>query len=86
MAKFVLFQNIPKKNIRFPLEQVNTKPPKHLAQLSIWTTGLGVLDITIQLNSLKMKWIQRLLNATNAIWKNLMLYQLNLILNYNQGP
>ena len=86
MAKFVLFQNIPKKNIRFPLEQVNTKPSKHLAQLSIWTIGLGILDITIQLNSLKMKWIQRLLNATNAVWKNLMLYQLNLILNYNQGP
>ena len=31
-----------------------------------------------------MKWIQRLLNSTNAIWKNLILHQLNLILNYNQ--
>ena len=26
-----------------------------------------------------------LLNPTNALGKNLMLYQLNLILNYNQG-
>ena len=46
--------------------------------------GLGILDIETQLNSLKIKWIQRLLNPTNALWKNLMLYQLNLILNYNQ--
>ena len=46
--------------------------------------GLGILDIETQLNSLKIKWIQRLLNPTNALWKNLMLYQFNLILNYNQ--
>ena len=66
----------------------NGKPfPKHLAQLSIWTIGLGILDIKTQLNSLKIKWKQRLLNLnlTSALWKNLMLYQLNLILNYNQG-
>ena len=47
--------------------------------------ALGVLDIKTQLNSLKIKWIQRLLNTTSALWENLMLYQLNLILNYNQG-
>ena len=65
----------------------NEKPfPRHLAQLSIWMIGLGILDIKTQLNSLKIKWIQRLLNLTNALWKNLMRYQLNLILNYNQGP
>ena len=46
---------------------------------------LGILDIKTQLNSLKMKWIQRLLNPTYAPWNNLMLYQLNLILNYNQS-
>ena len=45
--------------------------------------GLSILDIETQLNSLKIKWIQNLLNPTNALWKNLMLYQLNLILNYN---
>ena len=44
-----------------------------------------MLDIETQLNCLKIKWIQRLLNPTNAPRKNLMLYQLNLILNYNQG-
>ena len=60
--------------------------PRYLAQMSIWMIGLGILDIETQLNSLKIKWIQRLLNPTNALWKNLMLYQLNLILNYNQGP
>ena len=61
------------------------QPPRRLAQLSIWTSGLGILDIKTQLNSLKIKWIQRLLNPTNALQKNLMMYQLNLILNYNQG-
>ena len=45
--------------------------------------GLSILDIETQLNSLKIKWIQNLLNPTNALWKNLMLYQLNLLLNYN---
>ena len=48
-------------------------------------TGLAILDKEAQLNSLKIKWIHRLLNLTNAPWKNIMLYQLNLILNY-QGP
>ena len=60
------------------------QPPIYLAQISIWMIRLGILDIETQLNSLKTKWIQRLLNPTNALWKNLMLYQLNLILNYNQ--
>ena len=48
-------------------------------------SGIGILDIETQLNSLKIKLIQKLLNSTNALWKNLMLYQLNLILNYIQG-
>ena len=43
------------------------QPPRRLAQLSIWTSGLGILDIKTQLNSLKIKWIQRLLNPTNAL-------------------
>ena len=60
------------------------RPPRYLAQISIWMIGLGILDVQTQVNSLKIKWIQRLLNPTNAVWKNLMLYQLNLILNYNQ--
>ena len=60
------------------------RPPRYLAQISIWMIGLGILDIETQLNSLKIKWIQRLLNPTNTLWKNIMLHQLNLILNYNQ--
>ena len=69
------------KNIQFfPLEQEKKRPPRHLAQLSIWTIGLDILDIETQLNSFKIKWIQKLLNPINALWKNLMLYQLNLIL------
>ena len=46
--------------------------------------GPGILDTETQLNSLKIKWVQRLLNPTNALWKNLMLYELNFLLNYNQ--
>ena len=59
--------------------------PRNLAQLSIWISGPGVLDIDTLFNPLKTKWIQRFLNPTNALWKNLMLYQYNLILIYNQG-
>ena len=65
-------------------EQEKIRPLRRQTQLSIWTIGVGILDIETQLNSLKIKWIQKLLNPTNALWKNLMLYQLNLILNYNQ--
>ena len=63
------------------MEQEKIRLPRYLAQLSIWMSGLGILDIETQLNSLKIKWIQMLLNPTNALYKNLMLYQLNLILN-----
>ena len=31
------------------------------------------------------KWIQKLLNSTNIFWKDLMLYWLNLILNFKLG-
>ena len=62
------------------------QPPWHVVQLSILTSGLDILDIIeTKLNSLKIKWIRRLLNPDNALWKNLMLYQVNLILNYILG-
>ena len=38
-----------------------------------------------QLNSIKIKWIQRLSNEANALWKDLLLYRLNLMLDSNQG-
>ena len=66
-------------------EKKKKQSPRHLVQLSIWTSGVDILDIETQLNSLKMKRIQRLLNPTNALWKNLTPYQLNLVLNYNQS-
>ena len=49
--------------------------------------SLDTLNIDTQLNSLKIKLIQKLLNRTNAHWKDLILYWLNieLILNSNQG-
>ena len=48
--------------------------PDTVDQLSIWRGGLGILDIDTQLNYIKIKWIQRLLNPTNALWKDIMLY------------
>ena len=60
------------------------RPNRHLAKLFIWTIELGTSDIETQLNPLKIKWVQRLLNPTNVLWES-QLYQLNLILNYNQG-
>ena len=56
----------------------------HIAQLSIWRGGLSVLDIETQLNSLKVKLLQRLLNFTNALLKDLKLCRLVLILNSYQ--
>ena len=73
-----------KKNKKFPLELQKMRLPRHLIQLSTWKGRIGILDIDIQLNSLKTKWIQKLLNPTNALWKDLMLYWSNLILNSNQ--
>ena len=49
------------------------------------TRSLGTLDKGKHLNCIKIKWIQRLLNPTNVLWKDLMLYQLKLILNSDQG-
>ena len=56
-----------KKNIQFPLEHSKLRPPKYLTQLSIWKGGLVILDIDSQLNSLKIKYIQRLPNFFNGI-------------------
>ena len=73
------------KNIRFPQERKKIRPSRQLAQLSILKSGLGILDTDTKLNFLRIQWIQKLINLTNALWKDLMLYRLNLILNYNQG-
>ena len=39
------------------------RPPRYLVQISIWMIGLGILDIRIQLNSLKIKWIQMVIKS-----------------------
>ena len=49
------------------------RPPRYLAQLSIWRGAVGILEQDTQLTSLKIQWIQRLLNPTNALWKDLIL-------------
>ena len=56
------------------LERQKIRPPSNLSQLSTWKGGQGILNTKTQLNFLKTKWIQRLLNPTNALWKDLMLY------------
>ena len=61
------------------------RPSRHLVQLPIERGELGILDIDTQLNSLKIKCVQSLFHPTNALWKDLMLYRLNLILNTNLG-
>ena len=63
-----------KKKKKFPLELQKMRLPRHLIHFSTWKGRIGILDIDIQLNSLKTKWIQKLLNPTNALWKDLMLY------------
>ena len=66
-----------KKNMQFPLEQEKIEPPRQWAQLSIWRDRLGILlfQTDTKLNLTKIKWIQSLLNPTNApCWKDLMLY------------
>ena len=45
--------------------------------------SLDILYIDTQLNSLKIKLIQKLLNPTNALWKDLL--NIDLILNSYQG-
>ena len=56
-----------KNNIQFPLEQEKIRPPRQLAQLSIWRAGLGIVDIGTQLTYIKIKCIQKLLNQTGNI-------------------
>ena len=73
------------KKYIFPREWKKTRPPMHLHQPSVWRGAADILDIDTKLIFLKIKWIQRLLNPTNALWKDLMLYGLNLILNSNQS-
>ena len=62
-----------KKEYTISSETGKNTTSRRLAQISIWWGGLGISDIDIQLNYIN-KWIQRLLNPINVIWKNLMLY------------
>ena len=68
------------------------RPPRNLVQLSILKGRPGILNIDTQFNFLKtkcfkcfIKCILRILNPTKALWRDFMLYWLNLIFNPNQG-
>ena len=80
-----VFKQIEKMIHDFLWEEKKIRPPRHLVQLLIWRGGLGVLDIDTQLNAFRIKWIQRLLCSNDALWKDLVLYRLNLNLKFNQG-
>ena len=45
----------------------NTTPQTPSLTLHLERGGLSILDIDTQLNYIKIKWIQRLLNPTNAL-------------------
>ena len=75
---------IEKKYIQFSLEQQDIWPPSHLTQLTIWKGVLDILDILEKIIQ-KLHGFQRLLNLTNALCEDFKLYQLNLIVNFNQG-
>ena len=62
-------------------ENLRIFQPVKFLKHSKWTA----IDLDAQLNYIKIKSIQKLLNASNALWKDLMLYWLKLILNSNQG-
>ena len=49
------------------------KVSRHLVQLFIWRGRLGIFDIITQVNTLKnkYKYNQKLMNETNALWKDL---------------
>ena len=62
-------------NMQLPLEQEKIRLLRHLAKLSVWRGGQGIFDIDSKLNYImKIKWIQRLLNPTNTLREDLMLY------------
>ena len=84
----MLFQNMSNKKLKdYTIFSGTEKilPSRHLAQLSIWRGGLDIVYIYTQLKSLKIIWVQSLLNPINALWKDFMFDRLNSILNSNQG-
>ena len=51
-------KEIEKRIYDFLREEKKIRPPRHLVQLPIAKSGLGILDINTQLNSLKINWIK----------------------------
>ena len=76
-VKYILFRNISKRKLKEYITSLGTeKITTCQATFSIWRSGPGILVTDNQLIFLKLKWIQRLLNPTNALWKDHMLYVL----------
>ena len=65
-AKFIVFQNIPKRNIWFFMEQVKNMTSRSTPYLDK-CTRYNRHSIEAQFNSLKIKWIQKLWNPTNTL-------------------
>ena len=81
---------IEKRIYNFLWNRKNTTSQTPNSTFHVWWWGggggrEGAADIDTQLNNTNMKWIPRLLNPTNALWKDPVLYWLKLVLNSDQG-
>ena len=85
---YILFQSISKRALKNRIEYtISSRTIKENQTSQTLRHSLDILEIDTQISYLKIKLIQKLLNPTNAVWKNLMLYwwTIDLILNSNQG-
>ena len=77
------------KNIDSFLWNNNKKnPPRQVILLCIWKSGLGILEIDTQLNSmLKTKWLlnSKIIKPHQSILERFIMHWLNLIFKSNQG-
>ena len=85
--KYILFQNLSKRQLKKTVQSFLWKKKNTTSQASTSTLHLelGILDIGTQLSYPELKFIQRLFNSTNDLLKGLILYQLILELDSNQG-
>ena len=79
-------QNTSKRKEQKFFSRITKIETRFFVQLSIQRSGVSILHMNTQLNPLKiLENPERLINDPNALWKDLVPYQLNLILNSSQG-
>ena len=86
--KYILFKNLSERKLKKKQVISSGKTKNMTSQAPSWAPHLKRCTRYFRhgysINFLNIKWIQRLLNPTNALWKDLIQHQLNLILNSNQ--